>query len=172
MMVFLVFNGLMMKSLFFLKGFVLVAMAAMFMLLIGYACVSAVLVNNQITESSKMIKAGQALVMSNIKAGHGCIGPDKATLFQGDNGTLAIVGQYKKLSGNSCPTGCQLKYKFSDKGFKEDILGKSIVMDLLNNGDLSKSDQTNLLNHYLPQNLNVDNRKFGDKCDSIALEKK
>lgn len=156
-----------------LRGIILGVFASVFVVLIGYACVSAVLVNNQITESSKMINAGKALVMSNIKAGHGCIGPDKASLFQGDSGTMEIIGSYKKLSGDSCPTGCQLKYKFNDTGYKKDIHGKSVVVDVLNNNMISKDgNKTDMLNLHLPQNLNVDNRKYGDKCEPVETSQK
>lgn len=147
------------------KGVVLSSIAVAFGLVINYACIAAIKTNTQMADPSRMLKAGQVHIIENIKAGKGCLAPGAPSSFQGAHGVLSISGKHSNSKlNNSCPSGCQLNYTFDDSGYKKDFKDKVIVMDVLNNGVLSKNAKTELLDHQLPINLNTNHVKASDQC--------
>lgn len=88
---------------------------------------------------------------------------------EGKYGTLTMFGSANRSTGLSCPSGCQVKYVFKASGGLKSLQNKVIAADILNNGKLSKRDETNTPDKYLPPNFKKEVALAGDNCAAQAV---
>ena len=121
----------------------------------------------QSTEAMVLANNAQIVALGNVKQAKCAVGDVNKDHFTGKYGQAQIGGVFKVSSGSSCPSGCTIEYKFNSSGVTGDLKDKVLVLDLLNDGRISKNlTKTTLDEKYLPRGLV--NISSPDSCTALT----
>lgn len=117
----------------------------------------------QAFESAEMIHIERMIAIEAIKSGK-C----SPRTVQGKYGSIAHSGTFNVVIGQTCPSGCKIRYTFKDSDVHGAVKGKIVDVDVLNNGQVSLTNETNLNAKYIPGTLISRTVSSSDNCTSVT----
>ena len=121
----------------------------------------------QFSESLKMMDSEVPNVLS-ANAISACTVTGANQTIKGKYGVLTVAGTYKKVSGQSCPAGCTLTYKFNATDVSKKLAGKTVAANVTAGGQLSKTSATNVNALFVPGRFKAIATASGDSCTTLA----
>lgn len=121
----------------------------------------------QFSESMKMMDTEAVNVLSANTLGL-CTATGTEQIFKGKYGELTVAGTYKKNTGQSCPSGCNLTYKFNTTEVNNQLAGKVVAANITTAGKISKTSDTNVPDSFIPANFQSIPVSSDDNCASLT----
>lgn len=124
---------------------------------------------SQVSEAFRLMDAQRTSLDAIHRTGSCTAVAGVPDTFKGKYGVLTISGTYSPSAGASCPSGCNVNFRYNSSGLNKEIENKVISAQLLNNGKLSKiTGSTNIPDKYLPKEFRTIGVDAGDVCTKVA----